>query len=140
MEEQEPLGQEQMNEMLFMQIVVMFHGAALQHMGKVMNPVTQKVERDMAQAKGAIDLLGMLQAKTAGNLSQAEQQMLEHTLFELQMNYVDEVNKDRAQGEEKGVSEDGASEGEASGEVKEEATEGDVPEGEGETSAGEESA
>ncbi len=135
MEEQEGLGQEQMNEMLFMQIVAMFHGAALQNMGKVMNPVTQKTERDLVQAKGAIDILGMLQAKTAGNLSQGEQQMLEHTLFELRMNYVDEMNKDREEGAEK----EGA-EGEASEEVGEEAPEADLSGGEGETSAEGESA
>ena len=140
MEEQEAVGQEQMNEMLFMQIVAMFHGMALQNMGKVMNPATQKTERDLAQAKGAIDILGMLQAKTAGNLSQGEQQMLEHTLFELQMNYVDEVNKDRAKGEEKGASEGEAAEGEASEEVKEEAPEGEASEDEGEKSAEGESA
>ena len=85
---------EHQNEFLFMQLVMMFQGAAYQHMGKVMNPVTQKVERDMPQAKGAVDMLGMLEEKTRGNLGDDEARMLEHVLYEVRMNYVDEVNKD----------------------------------------------
>lgn len=93
MAESEPITQEQMNEFLFTQIVLMFQGAAWQHLGKVMNPATNKVERDLAQAKNTIDILGMLQAKTKGNLSDNEQKFLEHALYELRMNYIDEVNK-----------------------------------------------
>jgi len=101
MAEQGSLSQEQMNEFLFMQIVMMFQGAALQHMGKVMNPMTQKVERDLAQAKNAIDILGMLEMKTRGNLSDDEKRMLEHALYELRMNYVDEANKGEREVDEK---------------------------------------
>ena len=94
MAESETITQEQMNEFLFTQIVLMFQGAAWQHLGKVMNPATNKVERDLAQAKNTIDILGMLQAKTKGNLSDNEQKFLEHALYELRMNYIDEVNKE----------------------------------------------
>ena len=93
MAEQEMPNPDQMNELLFMQVVMMFQGMAMQNLGKVMNPVTQKVERNLDQAKSAIDILGMLEAKTKGNLSDNENQLLEHTLFELRMNYVEEVNK-----------------------------------------------
>ena len=93
MGENDPITQEQMNEFLFSQVVLMFQGAAWQHMGKVMNPGTNKVERDLAQAKHSIDMLGMLEAKTKGNLSDNEQRFLEHALYELRMNYIDEVNK-----------------------------------------------
>ena len=93
MAESEAISQEQMNEFLFTQIVLMFQGAAWQHLGKVMNPATNKVERDLAQAKNTIDILGMLEAKTKGNLSDNEKKFLEHALYELRMNYIDEVNK-----------------------------------------------
>ena len=93
MAESESISQEQMNEFLFTQVVLMFQGAAWQHLGKVMNPATNKVERDLAQAKNTIDILGMLQAKTKGNLSDNERKFLEHALYELRMNYVDEANK-----------------------------------------------
>jgi hypothetical protein len=77
----------------FLQLVLMFQGAAYQHMGKIMNPATQKVERDLEQARNAIDLLSMLDTKTKGNLTGDESALLEHTLYELRMNYVDEANK-----------------------------------------------
>lgn len=93
MAESETISQEQINEFLFTQIVLMFQGAAWQHLGKVMNPATNKVERDLAQAKNTIDILGMLQAKTKGNLSDNEKKFLEHALYELRMNYIDEANK-----------------------------------------------
>ncbi len=96
MAEKDSSGQEQQNEFLFMQVVMMFQGAAWQHMGKVMNPVTNKIERDLAQAKNAIDILGMLDSRTKGNLSENEKGLLEHALYELRMNYVDELNKEKA--------------------------------------------
>ena len=87
------MSDEQQNELLFMQLVIMFQGMAMQQLGKVMNPMTQKVERDLGQAKNFIDLLSMLEGKTTGNLSDSEQKLLQQALFDLRMNYVDEVKK-----------------------------------------------
>jgi hypothetical protein len=85
--------QDQQNELLFMQLVMMFQGMALQNLGKVMNPVTNQIERNLEQAKNMIDILGMLDEKTKGNLNDNEQRLMEHVLFELRMNYVDELKK-----------------------------------------------
>ena len=84
---------DQQNELLFMQLVMMFQGMALQNLGKVMNPVSNKIERNLEQAKNMIDILGMLDVKTKGNLNDNEYKLLEHALFELRMNYVDEIKK-----------------------------------------------
>lgn len=62
-------------------------------MGKTVSPVSGTIERDLTQARQSIDLLEMLQRKTAGNLSPDEQRLLEHILYELRLNYVDEVKK-----------------------------------------------
>lgn len=86
--------EDQQNELLFMQLVMMFQGMALQNLGKVMNPVTNQIERNLEQAKNMIDILGMLDEKTKGNLNENEQRLMEHVLFELRMNYVDELKKD----------------------------------------------
>ncbi len=43
------------NEMMFVQLVSMFQAAALQQMGKIKNPVSDKVERNMEQAQLSID-------------------------------------------------------------------------------------
>ena len=92
--------QDQQNELLFMQLVMMFQGMALQNLGKVMNPVTNQIERNLEQAKNMIDILGMLDEKTKGNLNDNEQRLMEHVLFELRMNYVDELKKDESSEEQ----------------------------------------
>lgn len=97
--------QDQQNELLFMQLVMMFQGMALQNLGKVMNPVTNQIERNLEQAKNMIDILGMLDEKTKGNLNDNEQRLMEHVLFELRMNYVDELKKDDASEEEQATEE-----------------------------------
>ena len=86
---------------LFLQLVLMFQTAALQQMGKLMNPLTHKAEKDLNQAKFSIDILGMLQEKTQGNLSPEEKNFLDHVLFELRMNYLDEVKSEGKEKEEK---------------------------------------
>lgn len=86
---------EKRGEFYFIQLVLMFQTAAFQQMGKLENPITKKVERDLDQAKFSIDMLEMIQQKTKNNLSENEKKFLEHILFELRMNYVDEVNKDK---------------------------------------------
>ena len=82
-------------EGLFMQLVLMFQTAAMQQMGKMINPLTKKIEKDLAQAKFSIDMLGMVEEKTKGNLNEEEKKLLDHILFELRMNYVDEVEKEK---------------------------------------------
>ena len=82
------------DELHFIQLVLMFQTAALQQMGKLQNPLTQKIERDLEQARFSIDMLEMIQNKTKNNLSENEKKFLEHTLFELRMNFMDEMSKD----------------------------------------------
>ncbi len=81
------------NELLLAQLILMFQTAALQHMGKLKNPISDKVERDLQQAQISIDILDMMQTKMKGNLKSAEEKMLSGVLSELRLNYVDEVSK-----------------------------------------------
>ena len=80
---------------LFLGLVHSFQAAAMQQMGKIMNPFTQQVERDMKQAQLSIDMLEMLQERTSGNLTGEESRFLTHVLTELRLNYVAEVDEDR---------------------------------------------
>jgi len=80
---------------LFLGLVHSFQAAAMQQMGKIMNPFTQEVERDMKQARLSIDMLEMLQERTSGNLTGEEPRFLAHVLTELRLNYVAEVDEDR---------------------------------------------
>jgi hypothetical protein len=92
------------DEVRLMHLVSMFQIAAMQNMGKLVNPVTNETERDLAQAKASIDMIETIKRKTEGNRSDAETEFLDKVLFELHMNYVDEVDserKGRAEGETK---------------------------------------
>jgi hypothetical protein len=88
------------NAQIFLHLVTMFQVAAMQQLGKVMNPVTNKIERDLEQAKFSIDIISMLKEKTKGNLSPAEEEYLGKIVFELQMNYVDEVDREKKEKQE----------------------------------------
>jgi len=78
----------------------MFQTLALQQMGKLMNPITGKVERDLRQARITIDMIAMIQKKTSGNLSAEEKRLVDNILMDLQMNFVDEKSRgDEEEGE-----------------------------------------
>lgn len=89
------MDNQQKHEALLLQLVSMFQFASLQHMGKLKNPVSDKVERDLVQAHATIDMIEMLHVKMRGNLSPDEEKMFTMLLQELQLNYVDEVSKDQ---------------------------------------------
>jgi hypothetical protein len=79
--------------LLFTQLVLSFQAAAWQQLGKVPSMITGKVERNLEMAKHSIDMLGMLEGKTRGNLAENEEKYLKHVLFELRMNFLEEVKK-----------------------------------------------
>ena len=87
------MNQDEIHTALFGGLVTMFQTAAMQQMGKVRNPMTEKIERDLEQARMSIDMLEMLKAKTKGNLKQEEEQFLSSVLRELRLNFVDEQAK-----------------------------------------------
>jgi len=59
-------------------------------LGKLENPVTKKSEKNIDQARYLIDTLGILKEKTKGNLTQEEETLLNDSLFNLRMTYVEE--------------------------------------------------
>jgi hypothetical protein len=83
------------HNILFMQLIIQNQQIAMMSMGKIKNPVTERIERNLEHAKIYIDTLDMLLAKTKGNLSEYEEKFLIETLKDLKLNYVDEVDKDK---------------------------------------------
>jgi hypothetical protein len=65
---------------------------AASSLGMMEHPVTRKREVDLELGKHWIDVLGMLQQKTRGNLLPQEQQILEGLLADLRMQYVSLTN------------------------------------------------
>jgi len=83
----------QQDAFMFMSLVTTYQQIAWVAMGKVASPTTGKVERELEQARWAIDVLAMLERRMRGNLSDGETRMLREMLHTLRMNYVEEVNR-----------------------------------------------
>jgi hypothetical protein len=88
------------NSFLFRHLIAMFETLALQQLGKLVNPVTGQMERDLRQAQNTIDMLAMIREKTAGNCEPDEKRLLDAVITELQMNYVDESRRGDREGPE----------------------------------------
>jgi hypothetical protein len=82
------------DDQLFTQLLYIFYSSAMVSMGKLKNPATDKIERNMEQAKQSISILELIKDKTKNNLSDSQQRTLEGLLSDLRLNFVDENNKD----------------------------------------------
>jgi len=71
---------------------------AASSLGMMEHPVTGKRDVDLELGKHWIDILGMLQQKTRGNLLAQEQQVLEGLLADLRMQFVSLTNATPPQG------------------------------------------
>jgi F0F1-type ATP synthase membrane subunit b/b' len=63
-------------------------------LGKLKNPATDKIERNLEQAKQSIDMLELLKEKTKNNLNDEQKRLIDGMLTDLRLNYVDESKKD----------------------------------------------
>jgi hypothetical protein len=61
---------------------------ALIALGEMPHPVTHRQSMNLAQARYLIDLLGVIEAKTKGNLAVDEAQLMKDTLYQLRMRYL----------------------------------------------------
>lgn len=88
------LSDDQQQQLLFMMLVQQHQQIAMMGMGKIENPNTGKVKRELKSAKFAIDTLVMLQDFTEDNLPDELDNYLTETLNKLRMNYADEAGED----------------------------------------------
>lgn len=58
-------------------------------LGEMPNPITNQTEKNLKQAKFLIDTLIILRDKTKGNLTKEEDDLLNGSIYELQLRYVD---------------------------------------------------
>lgn len=66
---------------------------ALMHLGVGPESGSRPVPPDLAAANQMIQLIGMLQVKTKGNLDAQEEKLFDQILYELRLKYVEEVGK-----------------------------------------------
>lgn len=72
----------------FSHFVLSLATSAQMALGLVANPESNVVHRDLGAARQTIDIIAMLQEKTAGNLSPEEAKLLEEIIYTLRVQYV----------------------------------------------------
>jgi hypothetical protein len=72
----------------FLSLVMSLASNAAASLGMMPHPVTGETGVDLKTAKHWIDILGMLEQKTQGNLDEQEALMVENLLADLRMQYV----------------------------------------------------
>jgi len=73
--------------------IVSLSSSVIYHFGDIPDPVTRKAEKNLIAAKQTIDILGIIEQKTKGNLDENEKRLMDAILFELRMRYVKEAEK-----------------------------------------------
>ena len=80
-------------QQLFDQLISSLVHSAWVYLGKIKNPMNDKLEKNVEQASVQIDMLDMLFKRMTGNLSEEEDKYLGHVIHELKINFVEENNK-----------------------------------------------
>lgn len=76
----------------FVSFIMSIASNAASALGMMEHPVTHQREVDVELGKHWIDVMGMLEKKTSGNLTPQEKRMLESLLADLRMQYVSLAN------------------------------------------------
>ena len=77
----------------FHTFVLSLGSSALLHLGELEHPDVGAPQKDLPLAKHTIDILVMLEEKTRGNLTQAEEKLIGSLLYDLRLRYVEAQNK-----------------------------------------------
>ena len=80
----------------FTTFVLSLSHSALLHLGDAPHPTSDGMsEVDLPMARQTIDLLALIQEKTHGNLTGAEEQMLTQALYDLRLRFVEVSQKQK---------------------------------------------
>ena len=82
----------QLPEINFATFIFSLNSSVLVHLGIIEDPANGKKEKNLPIAKQTIDILGMLDEKTKGNLSKDEENLLKNILHDLRLMYVKEMS------------------------------------------------
>jgi uncharacterized protein DUF1844 len=87
--QQDTLGSRE-DTLRFLDMIGLFGTQAMISLGKLANPMTGKAENNLPAARLFIDTLEMLEHKTKGNLTPDETKVLQATLTDLRLMYIEE--------------------------------------------------
>jgi uncharacterized protein DUF1844 len=73
----------------FSTLLISLSTQALMHLGEIPDLASGAQEKDLPAAKSIIDILAVLERKTAGNLDAGESSLLERILYDLRMRFVE---------------------------------------------------
>ena len=76
----------------FLTIVQMFQMEGMVALGKMLNPATNEITKNIEHARYVVDILEVLAEKTEGNLDDGDKKFLENTLSTLRLNYLEETS------------------------------------------------
>jgi hypothetical protein len=107
------------HDQVLLALVLNLQSVAMVQLGKVTNPVSGAIERDLDAARGTIDILEMFKNKCRTDTAAPVLRLLDQAVMDLQMNYLDEIKAERNKEEDNeraaadGRSSDTAGEGSA---------------------------
>ncbi|PIE70540.1 MAG: hypothetical protein CSA22_07525 [Deltaproteobacteria bacterium] len=78
----------QLPQIDFSTFVFSLNSSALVHLGVIADPTSKTTSVQLQLAKQTIDILGMLELKTKGNLTPDEAELLKNILHDLRLMYV----------------------------------------------------
>src|SRR5437868_15550420 len=88
-------GQEEEPQLDFSNYIASLGFQALVFMGEIPNPITNQTQKNLPQSKFLIDTLLLLREKTKGNLTEQEDRLLNGSIYELQMKFIDVLQKEQ---------------------------------------------
>ena len=78
---------------LFLQLVLGLQQTGMMALGKLMNPITRSLDKNLDAARDTIDTLAAIETRTRGQLESDEQRVLQQAITDLRLNYVEELKK-----------------------------------------------
>jgi hypothetical protein len=80
-------------EISFSSFLLSISSSALLHLGEIADPQSGEKKKDLTLAKQSVDIIALLKEKTKGNLTEEEEKLLEHLLYDLRMRFVQTSEK-----------------------------------------------
>ncbi len=90
---EEPTNEASQHEIDFSSFILSLSTSALIQLGKISDPHTKQPAKNLEAAKQTIDILVIIQEKTKGNLTDQEQSIMDNSLYDLRMMYIEETKQ-----------------------------------------------
>ncbi len=82
------IDQDFLPQITFTTFVLSLSTSALVNLGELPDPISNRKEVNLPSANQTINIIEMLREKTRGNLTEAEDRLIEDLLYDLHMKYI----------------------------------------------------